>query len=72
MQTKIIIKGTRCNACKALIEDVCKDIKGVTSCSVNFQTGETVVEHDEALDWQEFKKEIESVGEYTVQLNLPS
>ena len=66
MQTKITIQGTHCNACKALIEDVCKDIKGVTSCDVNFQTGETLVEYDETLDWQEFKKEVEGLGQYKV------
>ena len=69
MQTIIIIKGTHCNACKALIEDVCKDIKGVTSCAVNFQTGETVIEHDENIDWQALKKEIENFEQYKVQLN---
>lgn len=69
MKTTIIIKGTHCNACKMLIEDVCKDINGVKSCTVNFQTGETIIEHDENIDWQAFKKEIDGVGEYTVQLN---
>lgn len=69
MKTIITIKGTHCNACKALIKDVAKDIKGVKSCTVNFQTGETVIEHEENLDWQEFKKEIEGIGQYTVQLN---
>lgn len=62
--TTITIEGTHCNACKSLIEDVCSEIKGVKSCAVNFQTGETVVEHDENIDWQEFKKEIESLGQY--------
>lgn len=64
--TTITIQGTHCNACKLLIEDVCSEIKGIKSCTVNFQTGETVVEHDEALDWQAFKKEIESLGNYKV------
>lgn len=65
MKTTIItIKGTHCSSCKALIEDVCSEIKGVKSCTVNFQTGETVVEHDETLDWQLFKKEIEGLGQY--------
>ena len=67
MKTTLMIKGTHCNACKALIEDVCKDIKGITLCSVNFQTGETLVDHDETLDWQQFKKEIESLGQYTIE-----
>ena len=69
MQTTITIKGTHCNACKALIEDVCKDIKGVTLCTVNFQTGQTIVEHEENIDWQTFKKEIEALGNYYVNIN---
>ena len=68
MQTTITIKGTHCNACKALIEDVCKDIKGVKLCTVNFQTGQTVVDHEENIDWQAFKKEIDGLGQYDVQL----
>ena len=67
MQTTIIIKGTHCNACKMLIEDVCKDIKDVKSCIVNFQTGETLVEHEESIDWQVFKKEIEGLGQYKLE-----
>lgn len=66
MKRTVTIKGTHCNSCKALIEDVCGDIKGIKSCAVNFQTGETVVEHDETLDWQAFKKEIEALGKYKV------
>ncbi|MBI3633299.1 MAG: heavy-metal-associated domain-containing protein [Candidatus Vogelbacteria bacterium] len=69
METTVTIKGTHCNACKLLIEDVCRDIKNVQSCNVNFQTGETIVEHDENLDWQVLKKEIESLGNYVVDLN---
>jgi len=67
--TAINIKGTHCNSCKILIEDVCKEIKGATSCSVNFETGETKIEHDESFDWKAFKKEIEALGNYKVEIN---
>lgn len=69
MQTTLVIKGTHCNSCKALIEDVCSEINGIRSCNVDFSTGETAIEHDESFDWQAFKKEIENLGEYTVNLN---
>lgn len=69
MKTTINIKGTHCTACKALIEDVCQDTKGAKACAVNFQTGETAIEYDESFNWQAFKKEVESLGKYTV--NLP-
>ena len=65
-KTTIIIKGTHCTACKALIEDVCKDIKGVKSCNVDYKTGKTEIEHDDKIDLNLFKKEIESLGNYKV------
>lgn len=67
--TTIHIVGTHCKACKSLIEDVCKDIEGVQSCNVDFQTGNTVIEHEEGLNLQLLKKEIEELGQYTVEIN---
>lgn len=69
MKTTITIKGTHCEACKALIEDVCTEISGMKSCAVDFETGITEIEHDENADWQKFKTEIESLGEYKVENN---
>lgn len=66
-KTLIIIKGTHCASCKTLIEDACKDIPGVILCAVDFQTGQTLVEHDDKLDWNVFKKEVESLGQYKVE-----
>jgi len=34
MKTVLIIKGTHCASCKALIEDVCRELPGVTGCTV--------------------------------------
>ena len=69
MQTIITILGTHCNACKMLIEDVAKDIPGVKTCIVDFQTGKTEIGHDESMDWDNLQKEIESLGKYKVQKN---
>ncbi len=70
MKTTVIkIKGTHCNSCKLLIEDVCKDIKGVKLCNVDFHSGNTVIEHDENFDFNLFKKEVESLGQYTLETN---
>ena len=67
MKTTITIKGTHCPACKSLIEEVClEDIPGVISCEVNYESGETTIEHDDGLDWQLLKKEIEGLGSYKV------
>jgi cation transport ATPase len=69
MKTTLTIKGTHCNACKMLIEDVCKDHKEVSSCTVDFTTGKTEIEHNGLLDIEALKKEIEEVGKYQVEIN---
>ncbi len=69
MKTITTIQGAHCNACKALIEDVCTEIPGITSCDVDFKTGITEIEHEENVDWQKFKKEVEHSGEYKVEVN---
>lgn len=68
MKTTITIQGTHCKACKALIEDVCSDFKEIASCAVDFATGKTDIEHTDRLNWGDLKKEIESVGNYKVEL----
>jgi len=66
MKTTITVKGTHCNACKMLIEEVCSEMSEVKSCSVDFKTGKTVIEHGGKLDLKKLKKEIEALGEYKV------
>lgn len=68
MQTTLHIKGTHCASCKAVLEDVFADIPGITSSTVNYETGETVIEHSEGLDWNAIKKEIESLGQYSLDI----
>ncbi|HIH05344.1 TPA: heavy-metal-associated domain-containing protein [Candidatus Woesearchaeota archaeon] len=67
MKKAFRVKGTHCRACKALIEDVCGDILGVKRCTVDFGTGNMVVEYEGKPDWNALKKEIESLGKYTVE-----
>lgn len=69
MKTTLTIKGTHCESCKALIEDVCKEIPGIKSCNVDFKTGTTEVKHEENVDWKKFKKEVELLGSYKVEIN---
>ncbi len=69
MKTTITIQGTHCNACKALIEDVAKDVKGILACIVDFATGKTEIEYEEDVNLQEFKKEVENLGQYRFELN---
>ncbi len=66
MKTTFNIKGLHCTSCKMLIEDVCSEIKGITSSNVDVKKGTLVIEHDDKVDVKKLKKEIESLGEYMV------
>ncbi|HLC66613.1 MAG TPA: heavy metal-associated domain-containing protein [Candidatus Nanoarchaeia archaeon] len=68
MKTTITVKGTHCESCKVLIEEVCSETKGIQSAKANFKTGKVEIEHDDTVDWNAWKKEIESLGEYEVIL----
>lgn len=63
MKTIFTVKGTHCESCKALIEDVCKEMSGVSSVNADFKTGKVVVEHSVPLDKKKLKSEIESLGD---------
>jgi len=66
MKKIFTIKGTHCNACKILIEEVCSEFADVKSCSVDFKTGKTTIEHEPTLDFKKLTAEIESLGAYKV------
>ena len=70
MKTIAVINGTHCNSCKMRIEDACKEIKGVISCSVDIKTGVTAIEHNEQFDADGFKHAIEQLGGYNVEFKL--
>ena len=67
MKKTIIINGTHCPSCKALIEDVCKDSRGVKSCNFDYKSGKTEIEHDNNFDFESLKKEIEGLGDYKIE-----
>lgn len=69
MKKTITVQGTHCNACKALIEDIAKDIKGIQSCVVDFATGKTEIEYKSDADLEKFANEINALGNYKVNLN---
>ena len=66
MQKAIMIKGTHCPACKTLIEDVSGEVKGIISCNVDYKTGKTEIECDNASILKDFKKKVEELGDYRV------
>jgi len=69
MKTEFIVTGMHCASCKSLIEDICKETKGVTKCNVDLKSGKVKIDHTEKVDMKNIKKEIESLGdEYKVKL----
>lgn len=66
MKQEIIIQGTHCSACKALIEDIASEIPGIISCAVDFTTGKTILEYSEAADLTRLYNEIDALGPYKV------
>ena len=64
MKTILKIKGMHRASCKALIEDVCKDVPGVESCSVDLSTEKAILTHKTSADVTKAKKEIEALGRY--------
>ena len=69
MKTTFTVKGTHCNSCKMLIEDICSETKGVSSGKLDFKSGKLVVEHEADADLKKLKKEIEKLGRYRVVVN---
>lgn len=69
-ETVVTIKGTHCSGCKALIEDVCPEIKGVISCQVDYKTGLTKIKYRDDFDIKMFQKEIEQLGDYKVTTTI--
>lgn len=57
-----------CASCKAVIEDVAKETKGVTGCVVDIVKGTAAVAFEGTVDWNALKKEIEGLGQYKVQI----
>ncbi|MBI4098782.1 MAG: heavy-metal-associated domain-containing protein [Candidatus Magasanikbacteria bacterium] len=67
MITTYTITGMHCASCKELIEDVCRELPGVTSCAVDFATGSAHVTHDASFDGRSFKKAVAELGEYGIK-----
>ncbi len=67
MKTILKIKGTHCNSCKILIEDVCSEMPEIKKANLDFKTGNLELEHEKKLNIKKLKKEIESLGDYKLE-----
>lgn len=64
----LTIRGMHCGSCKALIEDVVKDIPGVSACVVDYEHGTAAVEHDGSVAFERVRGEIAALGDYQIAL----
>ncbi len=64
----LTITGMHCASCKELIEDVCADIPGVTSCDVDVAEETATIEHDGTVSFETVKRAIEELGDYHVEM----
>ncbi len=67
MQTTLHITGMHCASCKKLIESISKDVSGIETADVNFETGVLTLTHTEDANIQKVKEEILLLGEYSVE-----
>jgi copper chaperone CopZ len=68
MITNLNIQGMHCASCKLLIEDVCRDIPGVASCTVDVATHSAKIDHDASVTEHRIRREIEGLGDYKVSM----
>jgi Cu+-exporting ATPase len=61
MQTVVSIPGIHCAACATLIKDVSSEFSSIKSVDVDIETKKVTLDHDENLDMQQWKNEIESL-----------
>lgn len=65
---KFQIKGMHCQSCATLIEEGLKDLDGVVSARVSFDSQKAVVVYnEEKLDESAIQETIKDVGDYTVE-----
>lgn len=64
MTSRFTVNGMHCLSCKKLIEEVCQEIPGVSSCSVDFEDRSAVVEHDESVTVPDLNKKVAELGNY--------
>ncbi len=68
MRTVMTIAGTHCPACQTLLEEVAREQQGVQACSVDFTTGQTVIDHDASFDAPAFTAVVNQLGPYRINL----
>lgn len=70
MQKKLFtVTGMTCHSCKKMIEMTAEDFPQIKKCDVDFRTGKGTMEYENGFDPEQFRKEINSLGQYSLQFN---
>ena len=67
MNTILRIKGMHCDSCRSLIEEVVQGDENVQKCIVDVEKGIATITHNDKLNLQVLKDEINSLGEFKVE-----
>lgn len=63
------VKGMTCTACKKIIEMTASDLPEIINCEVDFRTGDGFVEYEAGFDPEQFRNEINRLGQYSLEFN---
>jgi copper chaperone CopZ len=61
MQTHVSIPGIHCASCAALIKDVSSEFPSIKNVSVDLETKNVTLDHDDSFDTQKWTEEIEAL-----------
>lgn len=63
MQTTVSIPGMHCESCVQLVKDVSSDFPEISNIDVDLTSKKVTINHDEHLNIDNWKSEIESLGD---------
>lgn len=69
MKTTVKIPGMHCHSCVALVTEVSEESSGVQSVTVDLNSKDVTLDHDESFDLATWTQEIESLGKDYKVLN---
>lgn len=61
MHTLVSIPGIHCPSCAALIKDASSEFPSIKSITVDVETKQVTLDHDESFDMKQWTEEIESL-----------
>ncbi len=66
MQTTYTVSGMTCGRCAAHVTEELQELDGVTGVTVDWESGKTVVDSEQALPFDAVVAAVAEAGDYTV------